>query len=324
MPHELEQFAEDGTTAFFSARTDAWHQLGTVTTECLTAAEVMQVAFLGGWDVRKEGLRAAESGAAVPNKYATTRLHPKSGKREVLATVGAAYQVIQNEQACELLDMIVDETGAHYETAGSLRGGREVFVTMKLPESLRIAGVDQVDLYLALCTSHDASRLGRVLVSPTRVVCANTLRAAFVNNVGEYSFRHSGDILGKLADVRDALGLVPVYLDQFQEAAEKMIDEQLEWDQLKALSDDLWPLGEEDGESAFLKRMARERDLKYLFEEAPTQENIRGSALAGYNALVEWIDHYQPSRSAHHRAHKVLTDGSMNAVKEKAFALLSA
>ena len=327
MAHELEQYStDDGTTAtaFFTARTDAWHRLGTVTTECLTAAEVMQVAFLGGWDVRKEGLRAAESGAVVPNRYATTRLHPVSGKREVLGTVGASYQIVQNEQACELLDMIVDETGAHYETAGSLRGGREVFVTMKMPDSLRIAGVDQVDLYLAMCTSHDASRLGRVLVSPTRVVCANTMRAAFANNVGEYTFRHSGDILGKLADVRDALGLVPVYLDQFQEAAEKMIDEQLEWDQLKAIADELWPLGEDDGEPAFLKRMARERDLKYLFHDAPTQENIRGTSLAGYNALVEWVDHYQPSRSEHHRAHKVLTDGSMNAVKEKAFALLSA
>jgi hypothetical protein len=170
MAHELEQFS-DRTTAFFSARVDAWHRLGTVTDSCLTAAEVMTVAHLGGWDVRTEGLRAADSGAVVPNKYATTRIHPMSGQREVLGTVGTSYQVVQNEQACELLDMIVDETGAHYETAGSLRGGREVFVTMRLPQTLRIAGVDEVDLFLAMCTSHDASRLGRVLVSPTRVVC---------------------------------------------------------------------------------------------------------------------------------------------------------
>ena len=170
MAHELEQFS-DGTTAFFSSRVDAWHQLGTVTTGCLTAADVMQVAFLGGWQVRKEGLLAAESGAAVPNKYATTRLHPKTGARETLGLVGSAYRVVQNEEACQLLDLIVDETGAHYETAGSLRGGREVFVTMKLPDSMRVAGVDDLDLYLAMCTSHDASRLGRVLVTPVRVVC---------------------------------------------------------------------------------------------------------------------------------------------------------
>jgi phage/plasmid-like protein (TIGR03299 family) len=291
MAHELEQFS-DGTTAFFSSRVDAWHKLGTVTTGCLTAADVMQVAFLGGWQVRKEGLLAAESGAAAPNKYATTRLHPQTGARETLGLVGSAYRVVQNEEACQLLDLIVDETGAHYETAGSLRGGRDVFVTMKLPQTMQIAGVDTLDLYLAMCTSHDGSRLGRVLVSPTRVVCANTMRAAFADNVGEYTFRHSGDIVGKLADVRSTLSLVPAYLDQFQEAVETMIDPQLEWDQLQAIAEQLWPLDEDDSEAVFLKRMARERDLKYLFEQAPTQENIRGSALAGLNAVVEWIDHF--------------------------------
>ena len=290
MAHELEQFS-DGTTAFFTARQDAWHRLGTVTVDCLTAER-------GHADRLPRRLGRPHRGSAhrrvrrpVPNRYATTRVHPKTGQPRMLGLVGSTYRVVQNEEACQLLDLIVDETGAHYETAGSLRGGREVFVTMKLPETMRIAGVDEVDLYLAMCTSHDASRLGRVLISPTRIVCANTLRAAFADNVGEYTFRHSGDILGKLQDVRDALGLVPVYLDQFQEAAEKMIDKQLEWDQLQAISEQLWPLGDDDGESAYLKRMARERDLKHLFEQAPTQENIRGTALAGYNAVVEWLDH---------------------------------
>ena len=323
MAHELEQF-NDGTAAFFTARKDAWHQLGTVTTDCLTAQDVMTVAYLGGWDVRKEPLQAIDSGALVPNKFATTRIHPKSGNREVLGTVGKSYQVVQNEQACDLLNMIVDQTGAHFETAGSLRGGREVFVTMKLPETLFIAGRDAVDLYLAMCTSHDASRLGRVLCTPVRIVCANTQRAAFANNAGEYTFRHSGDVLGKLADVRDALGLVPVYLDQFQAAAEKMIERQLEWEQLQAVAAELWPLGEDDSENAFLKQLGRERDLKYLFEEGPTQQAVRGTAWAGYQAVVEWLDHKQPAQSAHHRAHKVLSDGAVSETKKRAFELLTA
>ncbi len=323
MAHELEQFT-DGTAAFFTARQDAWHKLGTVTTGCLTAAQVMQVAYLGDWDVRKEHVQTVESGAAVPNKWATTRAHPKTGRREVLGMVGNSYQIVQNEQACELLDMIVDETGAHFETAGSLRGGREVFVTMKLPTTMRIAGVDEMDLYLAMCTSHDASRLGRVLCTPVRIVCANTQAAAFADNVGEYTFRHSGDILGKLADVRDALRLVPAYLDEFQAEAEKMIDKQLEWEQLQRIADQLWPLGDEDPESAYLKKMGRERDLKYLFEQAPTLAEIRGTAWAGYQAVTEWLDHRQPARSDYHRANKVLADGSVMETKKRAFDLVRA
>jgi phage/plasmid-like protein (TIGR03299 family) len=321
--HEIEQF-DDGTAAFFTSRIDAWHRLGTVTTGCLTAAQVMDVAFLGGWDVRKETVQTVASGAVVPNRWATTRLHPKSGRREVLGMVGKSYQVVQNEQACDLLDFIVDETGAHFETAGSLRGGREVFVTMKLPDTMRIAGKDAMDLYLAMCTSHDGSRLARVLVTPVRIVCANTQAAAFANNVGEYTLRHSGDIIGKLTEVREALNLVPVYLDQFQAEAEKLIDKQLEWEQLQRISDELWPLDDDDKEAAFLKKMARERDLKYLFEEATTQEQIRGTAWGGYQAVTEWLDHKQPAKSAYHRANKVLADGTVTGIKKRAFDLVLA
>jgi phage/plasmid-like protein (TIGR03299 family) len=318
--HQIEQFT-DGTAAFFTARQDAWHRLGTVTTDCLTADSVMQIAHLGGWDIRKENLHT-DSGAVVPNRWATTRLHPKTGVREVLGLVGDKYQIMQNEQVTDLLDFIVDETGAHFETAGSLRGGREVFVTMRLPDHLMVAGIDPIGLYLAMCTSHDGTRQARILVTPVRIVCANTQAAAFANNTGEYTLRHSGDITGKLTDVRAALNLVPVYLDRFQTDAERMIAQQLEWEQLQQVTDRLWPLAVGEPESAYLRKLARDRDLRDLFEKADTQHTIRGTAWAGYQAITEWLDHVQPARSDHHRANKVLTDTATTGIKRRAFALL--
>jgi phage/plasmid-like protein (TIGR03299 family) len=320
MAHEIEQFT-DGSAAFFSARLDAWHRLGTVTVGCLTAAEVMQVAYLGGWEVHKELLYTSPSIAAVPDRFATTRRHPKIGQREVLGVVGKRYRVVQNEQMTDLLDTIVDETGAHYETAGSLRGGREVFVTMKLPTTMRIAGVDDLDLYLAVCTSHDGSRAARVLVTPVRIVCANTQAAAFRDNVGEYTLRHTGDVTGKIAEVRGALKLVPVYLDRFQAEAEKLIDRQLEWEQLQRIADRLWPAGD-DTEQARTRRLARDGDLRFLFDHAATQQPIRGTAWAGYQAVVEYLDHHQPARSDQYRASRVLTDTTVTGLKKRAFDLV--
>ena len=52
MSHDLERLA-DGGTAFATARVPAWHQLGTLTPDCMTAAEVITTARLGGWNVRK-------------------------------------------------------------------------------------------------------------------------------------------------------------------------------------------------------------------------------------------------------------------------------
>ena len=40
------------------------------------------------------------------------------------------------------------------------------------------SGVDPVGLYLAACNSHDGSSAFRLLVTPVRIVCANTQAAA--------------------------------------------------------------------------------------------------------------------------------------------------
>jgi phage/plasmid-like protein (TIGR03299 family) len=181
--HHIEQFA-DGSAAFAS-RLDAWHRLGIVTRECMTGAEVMVTAQLGGWNVRKLSMTATEitaegvSTVEVPDKFATVRTHPVTGAVDYLGTVGTDYVVRQNEEQIALLDILVDQSGArHFETAGSLRGGTQTFVTMKLPRTMRVAGLDEVDLYLVVLNSHDGSSAFRVMITPIRVVCANTQRMA--------------------------------------------------------------------------------------------------------------------------------------------------
>ena len=195
MPHEIETF-DDGTAAFFTARTDAWHQLGTVTRDCLTAEQVMTTAHLGGWNVRTiplTGTEITDDGVTtipITDHYATIRTHPHTGKPDVLGVVGANYTVVQNEQHCELLNLLVDEAGAHFETAGSLREGRETFVTMKLPNTLTLQGSegsDDIELYLAAMSSHDGTTAWRVIVTPVRIVCANTQRIALSAARASYS-----------------------------------------------------------------------------------------------------------------------------------------
>ena len=45
----------------------------------------------------------------------------------------------QNEACAELLDLLIDASGAHFETAGSLRGGRRVFVTLTRAPSMTMS-----------------------------------------------------------------------------------------------------------------------------------------------------------------------------------------
>src|SRR6185295_68113 len=169
------------------------------------------------WNVRTVPLTAADMTAdgvsivPVTDHFATVRTHPDTGQPDVLGVVGAGYTVVQNEQHCELLNLLVDEAGAHFETAGSLRGGRETFVTMKLPQSITLAGTqgsDDIELYLAAMSSHDGTAAWRVIVTPVRIVCANTQRLALRNARASYAIRHTRTAKGKIAQARQALGIV--------------------------------------------------------------------------------------------------------------------
>jgi phage/plasmid-like protein (TIGR03299 family) len=248
MAHELERLA-NGQTAFVSARVHAWHTLGTITETTLSASDIIAKAFLGGWKVRKipiQGVEVADTGVTViecPDRFMTVRTNVLDGRTEYLGIVGEDYTVVQNEEAADMLDLLVDEIGeAHFETAGSLRRGKSIFVTMKLPGTMRIAGVDDLDLYLAATTSHDGMQALRVDASPVRIVCANTQRAAFARSVGHYVFRHTSNVKAQISQAREALGLMFKYLDTFQAAAEQMINETLTMGEFEKITAQLWPL----------------------------------------------------------------------------------
>ncbi|WP_199431206.1 DUF932 domain-containing protein [Qaidamihabitans albus] len=330
MAHDLETF-EDGTTAFVTARQDAWHQLGTVTRDCLTAEDVMTTAYLGGWNVRLLPLTAAEvtsdgvTTLEVPDHYATVRTHPKTSKPEVLAVVGKDYTVVQNEEHCELLNLLVDEGGAHFETAGSLRGGRETFVTMKLPKHVTIAGTDDIELYLAAMSSHDGTTAWRVIVTPVRIVCANTQRMALHSARASYSIRHTKSARTKISEVRTALGIVWQYCDAFETAAEHLIQETLTDAQFNGIVDQLWPYDPDDeGKRAERNRQRRTSTLHQLFADTDTNSAIRGTRWAGLQAITEYLDHYAPAKTPDARAHRVLTSQALGAKKQTAYELLAA
>jgi hypothetical protein len=114
--HELETFA-NGQTAFASARLSAWHQLGTVTQNTMSAHEIMGAALLGNWGVRTIRVQGIDvvDGIEVPipadDKRMTVRRNPVTGQTEYLGIVGTDYTVVQNEQCAEMLDRLVDQVG---------------------------------------------------------------------------------------------------------------------------------------------------------------------------------------------------------------------
>lgn len=341
MAHEIETHT-DGTAAFASARQHAWHQLGTVLPAEFTAEEAMSHAHLGGWDVRKEPLTTTvtlggQDGEAptereleVPGSFASVRTNPFTGEPEVLGVVGSLYTPVQNEEHAEFLNTLVDEGGAHFETAGSLKGGRQVFVTMKMPDHMLVGGQDRVDMYLAARNSHDGSTGFQVMITPVRVVCANTQAAAIRQAKQIFTVRHTRNARRNIEQVRQALGLTFGYQEAFQAEAEKMIQETLTAKKFDATLVKVFGQPEKDASEPVKRRHIEKMDIIRGLLTAPTQQNILGSRWAGYQAIVEYYDHVVPVQGAadeaaasQARAYRAVERHAVQEAKRDAFAALT-
>ena len=299
MPAEIEGFA--------SYREDAWHQLGTVVDEKMSARQALEFAHMTGWNVRKTplttnvllpGKAAKQVEVAVPDQYAIVRDNPfTKGQVDVFGVVGKQYTPVQNEDYADLLDTIVAESGAHFETVGSLKGGTEVFMTMKLPNTMQVGGVDPVDLYIAALNTHHGNKSFQWIITPVRIVCKNTQTAAVAAATGSFTKRHTRNALdGIVVAVRENLELTYKWADEFQREAEELINQAYTDRQFKLLTEKLFPVKDSASDLVKGRVEAVRGDLMTLWKESPTATEIRGTRWGAYQAVTEYLDHFAPAK----------------------------
>ncbi|WP_017975760.1 DUF932 domain-containing protein [Actinopolyspora halophila] len=317
-------------TSAVPGRRNAWQQLGETVDDCATAHQALRKAGLTGWNIRKLEQSATELAAEGvtrvnnPHKVMLVRDHPHTGRPQYLSTVGRDYGIRQNEEQARVLDTLVAESGAgSLAQAGSLNGGRLTFVTMRLPNTMHVAGVDPMEFYLTVFNSHDGSSAFRVMIVPFRVSCANQLNVALHRSVSEVSIRHTSNAKINIEDVRTKLGLMYDYVDAFETEARRMIDHEMTTEEFGEVVNTVWPV--DDNASERTRNNARRRwsTLSGLFGSAETQHAIRGTRWAGWQAITEYLDHHQPAKTPDVRAQRVLTSAAVADRKQRAFELLT-
>lgn len=285
MSHELD--IRNGKTNFAYNLEEGlpWHGLGEGVQGVMTASDAIDRAGLG-YEVIKE--QAIRNGKPVDGRFWTVR----ADVDEVLGGVGKDYKIIQNREAFDFFDTLVDDGEAKYQTAGALAGGKRIFLTAHVGDDIQIAGQDSHRLYLCLLNSHDGSKSLTAITTMVRIVCANTETMALGSAKTSWTMTHRQSLAGKVSEARDALKLSFKYRDAFDEEVQRMLDIELTVDKFRKTMEDVLPKQK--------RQLEKNLDtLTVIFEESPTinDAGAGGTAWGGYNAVTEWLTHHKESRS---------------------------
>lgn len=271
--------------SLFSVREVPWHGLGTILDNPVTSEDAIVAAGLD-WNVIKkevsvDGVKAHGYVANVRDKDNT-----------ILGIVTNRYSIIQNREAFEFTDSLVEE-GMTYETAGSLRNGKQIWLLGKLPKD-QILGED-LEPYVCFTNTHDGSGAVRVCMTPIRVVCNNTLNLALHTAKRSWSTRHTGDIQSKVREAQATLGLANDYISALKQEAENLANKKVSDETIEAILDMIYPV--KDDASDLTK--GRIEGLKQEFFRCLGMDDIkqyRGTAYGAMMAATDFADHSRPLR----------------------------
>lgn len=295
MAHELELDEQTGEhSIFYRQRETPWHKLGQAIPDDykLSIEEGIKAAHLD-WEVKLGDLYSKEGKIIEQGKYT---YREKDNQEQVLGVVGPNYTPLQNIKAFEFFQPFLDSELCELDTAGSLRGGENVWVLARIKNGIsEIVKDDAIERYLLLSNNHSGLSACRVSLTPIRVVCWNTLSMAHNSKSGSKFIRlkHTSKIEKNLEDVREIINLAnnefEATLEQYRLLTRKGISPADLRKYIKII------LKTEEDDNQISTRMKNKiEEFEFLFEmgKGNNLPETKGTWWAAYNAVTEHFSHF--------------------------------
>jgi phage/plasmid-like protein (TIGR03299 family) len=257
----------------------------------------------------------------IVDKYATVR----TDTNKALGIVGSRYEPVQNSQAFSFFDSLVGEGEAIYHTAGVLGDGERIWLLAKMPDYIKVKGVngkeDVIEKFVLLTNSHDGSSPTIAKLTPIRVVCNNTLSAALRGTEQEVRIRHTASSEEKLREAHKILGLTNQLYTQLGTIFNSFSSKKVTESQTKKFFEEIMP------DNVLAKHNTRTENnrtkLFELYETGMGSEFSKGTVWGLYNAITEYVDHEKYSNKQmkdgdFNKLEKIWFNGGEN-IKHKAF-----
>lgn len=274
----------------FSVREAPWHGLGTIIKDAPTSEDAIIKAGLD-WKVIQKDIYVPDGVKPIEGYKANVR----DRDQKVLGVVSNRYRVVQNDEAFAFTEDLLGGGEIFYETAGSLSGGRRVWMLARIPKQYIING-DEITPYLVFTNSHDGSGSIKVAITPVRVVCQNTLNLALRNAERSWSTMHTVNIKDRMLEAGRTLGLAGAYMTELSRSFEKLHKIPMKNGKMQDFVNDLIPL-KDDMSDITKKNIGSMRDgiiFRYLY--APDLETLDEDGYRAINAVSDWATHADPIR----------------------------
>lgn len=275
--------------SLFSVREVPWHGIGTIVENAPTSNEAIKLAGLD-WKVVSNPIYDAD-GKEIKGYKANTRNTDDS----VLGIVSDRYQIVQNLDAFEFTDNLISTQEIKYETAGSLRNGKQIWILAKMPETMILN--DKVEPYICFTNTHDGTGAIKVCMTPIRVVCNNTLNVALKNAKRCWATKHMGDMAGKLHEAKQTLFYANSYMKELSTSADRFANTSITDAEIKEVLDEIFPVDVVNDSPRKINNVKQIIDGFYACYDMPDIAKFKGTQWGVVNAMADLVGHTAPARN---------------------------
>lgn len=298
MSHDIAKI--DGQDAMFCVgkRESAWHMLGQRTPDAATWQEAMELAKLN-WPVVLKDLYSRDTNGKVQQIVGYSSVWRGNGTPAVLGIVGDGFQPIQNAQAFDFVDSLLQaENGAHYESAGALGMGETIWVLARVPGAdIRIQGTDDLSQgYLLVATGHAGNMSYVAKLTSVRVVCQNTLNVALSHAGSVFKVKHTKSAAARLENAKGAMQGLVADSKVLGEKLNALVQRKMNKDSMLSVINRLFPENKQAESQG--RREGIVTKVLELFEsnDGNAIPQVKGTAYNMLNAVTEYADHFRTAR----------------------------
>jgi hypothetical protein len=130
---------------------------------------------------------------------------------------------------------------------------------------------------------NDGSSAWRTLLTPVRIVCANTQNAAIASAKASFAIRHTGGARAAIQEARNALKLSWRYVEAFQAEVAKLYAQPMDTEQVRDFANALLEVEAAGTQATAKHRKERAAGIVKLWTSSPTNGNEPN--LNAYNRL---------------------------------------